>query len=64
VAEELGALGFRWFPVEDAAPLEAFLGDPDPGLLEDNRALAVRHFSLDRVAERLRGVLAGLLGKI
>ena len=58
VAEELAGLGFRWFPIDDVAPLAAFLADPDEALLDHNRALAREHFSLDRVATELLAVLA------
>lgn len=62
VAEELVALGFRWFPADDAAPLTAFLAHPDDELLDHNRRLAVEHFSLERVAAELSTLLDGLLG--
>jgi glycosyltransferase involved in cell wall biosynthesis len=62
VAEELIALGFRWFPADDPAPLAAFLAAPDPDLLEHNRRLAVEHFSLEKVATALTALLDGLLG--
>lgn len=62
VAEELAALGFRWFPADDAGPLARFLADPDDELLDHNRRLAVEHFSLERVAAELTALLDGLLG--
>jgi glycosyltransferase involved in cell wall biosynthesis len=62
VAEEIAALGFEWFPVDDPAPLDAFLDAPDHALLERNRTLARRHFSLDRVAEELLRLLATMPG--
>jgi glycosyltransferase involved in cell wall biosynthesis len=62
VAEEIAALGFEWFPVEDPAPLAAFLAAPDGALLERNRALARRHFSLERVAGELLVLLVTLTG--
>jgi glycosyltransferase involved in cell wall biosynthesis len=57
VAEELGALGFCWFPVNDPGPLAAFLAAPDAELLDHNAALARRHFSLARVADDLKRLL-------
>lgn len=60
VAEELAALGFRWFPIDDPAPLAAFLADPDEALLDHNQALARAHFSLERVAAELLSVLDDL----
>ena len=62
VAEELAALGFEWFPADDPAPLTAFLADPDPALLDRNRALARTHFSLERVRDDLIGVLDDAMG--
>jgi len=57
VAAELAAFGFRWFPADDPALLRAFLDHPDPMLLSNNHAVALRHFSLDA----LTGQLADLL---
>lgn len=60
VARELLDLGFEWFDPAAPAALAAFLEAPDPALLDRNRALAREHFSVERVGEQLRGVLAGL----
>jgi glycosyltransferase involved in cell wall biosynthesis len=60
VAAELERLGFRWFPVDDPAPLAGFLSEPDEALLDHNMALAREHFSLSRVQRELRAVLATL----
>jgi glycosyltransferase involved in cell wall biosynthesis len=57
VAEEIAELGFRWFPVDDPAPLVAFLANSDPDLLDHNAALARQHFSLARVAHDLARLL-------
>ncbi len=64
VAEEVRALGFRWFPADDPAPVAAHLADPGSGvydgLHDHNAALARRHFSLARVAEDLNRLLEDL----
>ncbi len=57
VADELAALGFRWFPAHDPRPLAAFLAAPDAALLDHNAALARCHFSLARVADDLEKLL-------
>jgi glycosyltransferase involved in cell wall biosynthesis len=57
VAAELRSLGFQWFDPDDAAGLDRFLRDPDEALLECNRVEAVKHFSFDRMRQRLREVL-------
>lgn len=53
VAEELAAFGFRWFPADDPAPLDAWLRRPAPYLLDHNQALARRCFSLFDLPGRL-----------
>jgi mannosylglucosylglycerate synthase len=63
VAEELAALGFTWFPADDPAPLARFLESPEPGVLDRNRTLAKRHFSLEAVGDRLFGVLDATVGQ-
>jgi mannosylglucosylglycerate synthase len=57
VAAELASFGLRWFPVDDPEPLRAFLADPDPALLDHNRAVALRHFSLDALTRQLAELL-------
>ena len=57
VAAELASFGLRWFPVEDPEPLRAFLADPDQALLDHNRAVALRHFSLDALTRQLAELL-------
>lgn len=58
VAREVARLGFAWFPVDDPAPLAAWLDDPHPTLLARNRALAEQHFGPDALTSRLSGTLA------
>ena len=60
VAAELAAFGFRWFALDDAAGLRAFLACPDPGLLAANHALAVRRFSIRALTDQLACVLRSL----
>jgi mannosylglucosylglycerate synthase len=57
VAAELAGFGFRWFPADDPTPLKAFLNQPDPVLLEANRAIARRHFSMDALTDQLAVLL-------
>ncbi len=62
VATELRAFGFRWFTesADDLAKLEAWLGAPDPALLDHNAAVSRRHFALADLPARLEEVLARL----
>ncbi|HUQ40335.1 MAG TPA: hypothetical protein VM030_09280 [Acidimicrobiales bacterium] len=57
VAAELARFGFRWFTSDDPAPLGRWLDAPDPGLLDHNREVARRHFSMDGLVTRLGAVL-------
>jgi glycosyltransferase involved in cell wall biosynthesis len=57
VGQELRELGFRWFDADDHGALRRALAQPDPALLEHNRAVAIEHFSLDRLARCLRTLL-------
>ena len=52
-AREIAAYGFRWFPADDPTPLAEWLDRPHPALLDANAAIAVRHFSLDRLVDEL-----------
>jgi len=59
VADELRALGFRWFDPQRPAELDAFLRDPDPTLHDHNAECAREHLGLDRLARDVRALLAG-----
>jgi hypothetical protein len=58
VADELRALGLRWFDPTRPARLDAFLRDPDDALHDHNEALARTHFGLDRLAADVSRLLA------
>lgn len=57
VAEELRALGLRWFPSDEPESLRAFLAAPDDTLLEANRAVVSRHLSQANVVAALADLL-------
>jgi glycosyltransferase involved in cell wall biosynthesis len=59
VASELAAFGFRWFPVDRPAALDAWLSAPDPTLLDHNAAVADAHFSLRDLPDRISRVIPG-----
>jgi glycosyltransferase involved in cell wall biosynthesis len=58
VADELRALGFRWFDPARPADLDHFLRHPDPSLHDVNAALVRRHFGLGRLRDDLTHLLA------
>jgi hypothetical protein len=60
VAAELRAFGFRWFPVDDPAELEAWLARPDPVLLDHNEKIAEEHFGIEALSRRLDRLLTGV----
>ena len=62
VADELRALGFRWFDPHRPDELDAFLRDPDPALHDHNAGVAGAHFGLDRLTRDLEALLAGWVG--
>lgn len=57
VARELLAFGFRWFDPDDPAAMGAWLRRRDTDLLDHNEAIAVEHFSRDRVTDDLGRLL-------
>ena len=57
VADELRAFGFQWFPTSDPGSLAAWLDHPDVDVLNDNHAVARRHFSVARLRRQLRHLL-------
>lgn len=61
VSREIAAHGFRWFEASRPSSLAGWLERPDPSLLDANREIACRHFSLDVLRRRL-GQLLGARG--
>jgi len=59
VAEELRALGFRWFDPARPDALDTFLVRPDAALHDTNEALVRTHFGLDRLRTDIADLLAG-----
>lgn len=57
VADELRAMGFRWFHPDRLDQFRAWLDAPDTELLEHNWRVADRHLSLAALTDALRGVL-------
>jgi glycosyltransferase involved in cell wall biosynthesis len=57
VADELRALGFRWFDPDDIATLETWFTHTDEGLLDHNQRIARRHFSYASMRDRLGALL-------
>jgi mannosylglucosylglycerate synthase len=60
VAEELRRFGFIWFDAEEPAALEALLSGPQQvrdEIADYNHALARKHFSEERLARDIAGVL-------
>lgn len=62
VSSELSGFGFRWFTEssEDLGRLDDWLDSPDSSLLDDNAAVARRHFDLADLPAKLEAVLAPL----
>lgn len=57
VAEELRRLGFRWFDPDDTDELRRWLDDPDTSVLDVNREVARRHFSLEAMQDAIAALL-------
>jgi glycosyltransferase involved in cell wall biosynthesis len=57
VLAEIESSGFRFFGLNDVSEVDAFLRQPDPGLLEHNLALARRDFNLADLPGRLASLL-------
>jgi len=57
VADQLAEFGFRWFSPARLHDVRAFLDSPDTDLLDQNQAIAQRHFSLERVRVDLVALL-------
>jgi len=53
VAHELEALGFTWFKPSQLDEVAKLQTHPDPDMIERNRALARKHFSMEKTAELL-----------
>ena len=59
VVDELRALGFEWLEADDHGAVARWLASPDhqAEVLDRNRALAVEHFSLEVLHERIAALL-------
>jgi glycosyltransferase involved in cell wall biosynthesis len=57
VAAELASFGFDWFGLDEVDRLDAWLVDPDLGLIERNLEVARAHFSLDDLPHKIAAVL-------
>jgi len=57
VAAELGALGFRWFAPHEVDTVAELVRHPDTEMLDANRALALKHFSVEASRDRLAALL-------
>ncbi|MCE2532121.1 MAG: glycosyltransferase family 4 protein [Acidimicrobiia bacterium] len=59
VAEELRALGFRWFEPDDLDPLRAHLASGDNELLAHNRRVVERRLSMEIIGAQVADLLEG-----
>ncbi|MGH9008165.1 MAG: hypothetical protein ACRDV6_10735 [Acidimicrobiales bacterium] len=60
VAVELANYGFEWFWLDEPEPLERWLVDPEPGLLDRNWEVADTHLSVRHLPALLAEVMAGI----
>ncbi len=60
VASELAGFGFEWFGLDEMTRLRSWLNRPETGLLDRNAAIAVEHFSLEDLPNRIAAVLPPL----
>ncbi len=60
VADELRALGFRWFDPDDLATLRAHLATGDAEMLEHNRRIVERHLSMEVIGAHVADLLDGI----
>lgn len=60
VADELRALGFRWFDPDDLGPLRSHLAGGDLQLLEHNRRTVERHLSMEVIGAQFADLLADM----
>ena len=57
VADELRALGFRWFDPDDLDPLRAHLASGDAELLDHNRRVVEQHLSPEVIGSQIAALL-------
>lgn len=60
VADELRALGFRWFDSDNLDPLREHLAGGDPGLIEHNRRIVQEHLSMEVIGAQIADLLADM----
>lgn len=60
VADELSALGFRWFGLDETDRLRTWLADPDPALIEANREVVRHHLNLSELPQKIARILEGI----
>lgn len=64
VADELRAIGFSWFGLEDAAAITAWLAADDRSLVDANRRAAARHLDLAELPTVLDIFLVRARGRV